>query len=185
MTDKTQPPLFDAWDVDDPKTYSIDKIYTEAIDKKHNAGEAVRAKVRSSHVEMMAMIVAKNWVPEYNTVQDFIRDAIYHRMHFWSERITDGELRRVVTEEGTRLALERFERQMIEGEELVTSSKRVLERAAKVRDIQILESTLTEIGERLETARTPYLEDLQKLYREYGRKCQELVEERRVANGDS
>lgn len=185
MTEPKPSPLFDPWETDDPKTYSINKIYTEAIDKKHNTGETVRAKVRTSHVEMMAMIVAKNWVPEYNTVQDFIRDAIYHRIHYWSERITDSQLQRVVTDEGGRLALERFERQMEESDAFVNSSERVFERALKMRDIQILGDTLTEVAERIETMREPYVDDLQRMYREYGKKYQELVEERRKANGDS
>lgn len=176
MTDKKNPvePLFDAWDVDDPKSYSIDKIYTEAIDKKHNTGEPMRAKVRTSHVEMMSMIVAKEWVPEYHTTQDFIRDAIYHRMQYWSERISDGELRRVVTEEGGRMAMIRFDQQIATSEDFVTSSRRVLERAARTGDTGVMENALTEVAERLETARMPYLLELREMYREFGKKYQEL-----------
>lgn len=184
MTDKTQP-LFDAWETDDPRTYSIDKIYTEAIDKRHNMGESMRVKVRSDQVEQIAKIVAKDWVPEYATSQDFIRDAIYHRMVYWSEKISDGELRRIVTVERQRIAFERNEKQVAEGFAMCDSAERALKVAASVRDLTMLEDNLTELAEAIENARTPYLERLQLLYTDYGKKYQGLVEERRKANGDN
>lgn len=74
--------LGDLWAVDDG--YSVDKYYTRATDNKGH-GSTLYARMLTDVAEQIAKIVQSNVIPEYKTHQDFIRDAIYHRLRYLSD----------------------------------------------------------------------------------------------------
>lgn len=66
--------------------YSPDKVYAAASDKRgHNERATVRCPPEL--LAGIAVAVGKRSLPEYDSVSDFIRDAMYHRLHYWQERL--------------------------------------------------------------------------------------------------
>lgn len=60
--------------------YSLEKYYTNGTDSKGHY-ERIRIRVTPSTDAMVAKIVSE--VPEYSSAEDFIRDAILHRLMYF------------------------------------------------------------------------------------------------------
>ena len=83
-----------SWNPQD--TYDPDAFYTEASDKK-GRGEPVQARVPPQIAGGIAALVQSGKIPQYQTMSDFVRNAIVHQLHKDAERTRDEGLRRVVT----------------------------------------------------------------------------------------
>ena len=69
--------------------YDPERIVTTASDEKgHSANLRVHVPT-FWHSVMNQKVQSSEW-PEYRSIQDCVRDAIFHRMHWWSEQ-TDRE----------------------------------------------------------------------------------------------
>ena len=104
----------DEWLLDD---YDPDQIHRKSVDGR---GHSYRGQVRlpDSWNGIVGAMIARGDLPEYRTPQDFFRDAIYHRMVYWSknEERTTPELKRLVAIERAS-TLSRTELDYVEGYE--------------------------------------------------------------------
>lgn len=84
--------LFDAWafeDTDSPdsyvdETYDIAMVYTRSKNK-HDHGDKMSCTVPPLMNGEVQQLIKRDIVPAYRSVQDFMRDAMYHRLMFWNQ----------------------------------------------------------------------------------------------------
>lgn len=89
----------------------------------------VRAKIPSSYMHLIGTMIARREIPQYNTIGDFVRDAIYHRIWDVAEgrKLRPVDLERLKVEEmqaATEAAMERMEM----NNALVTEARATLSR---------------------------------------------------------
>jgi len=75
------------------KSYSPDKIYRSAVDKQGHVGDQ-RTKI-PPYVLHAASEIAQHKATDYRTIADLVRDALYHRLVYWRDKLP--ELDDVVT----------------------------------------------------------------------------------------
>lgn len=78
----------DGWGLDDGLDYDPNKFYLSSRDKDKES-MTITANVSRSLLGELDAIIHTRKVP-YRTKQDFIRDALYHRMHFINEYMNGG-----------------------------------------------------------------------------------------------
>lgn len=88
-------------------------IYTSSTDGSGQRMD-VRAKVPSAHMHFIGAMIARREIPGYNTIGDFVRDAIYHRMWDVAEgiKLSPVDLERLKARQlqtATEAAVERVE----------------------------------------------------------------------------
>lgn len=84
-----------SFDVEKNGGYSRDRYYTHSTDQ-HGHKTTVRANVPPDMMRRIAIIVASRAIPEYGTSSDFVRDAVFHRLHEVGEKIADIDTTRTV-----------------------------------------------------------------------------------------
>ncbi len=83
------------WDVTTPIGYDPNAHYTQASDKKgHSANVQVRIPVNVAGE--IATVYQSGKIPEIRNAQDFIRDAIIHRLHQLQPILDDPDLERQI-----------------------------------------------------------------------------------------
>ena len=85
-----------SFDVAQNDGYSRERFYTHSTDK-HGHKTTVRASVPPELLRQISKIVASGVIPEYGTAGDFVRDAVFHRLHEIGEKLNDGDILRDVT----------------------------------------------------------------------------------------
>lgn len=75
--------------------YNPDAFYTEATDKK-GQGERVTIRIPPRVARGIAKIVQSGKIPAYETLSDFVRNAVVHQLHKDAKRIADGDLSQLV-----------------------------------------------------------------------------------------
>lgn len=84
------------WETTAPTGYSKSMFYTQASDKKgHSAKITVKFPVNVAGE--LASAVQSGKIPDYKTAQDFVRDAVIHRLHDIQGLIDDPDLERKIT----------------------------------------------------------------------------------------
>jgi len=73
-----------SWDTDLPSTYSPDNLYTQSVDGKGH-GDLLHVRMKSWITSKISQLVVSRKFG-YKTPQDFVRDAIVHRLQYWAER---------------------------------------------------------------------------------------------------
>lgn len=77
-------------DFEQHNTYDPDEVWAKGAADEQGHSVNLRIKVPTEWAGAIAELTsAKQW-PEYKTPQDFIRDAIHHRLH-WAEAQPDRE----------------------------------------------------------------------------------------------
>lgn len=83
-------PSLNTWDTDADPDYTPDKFYTRS-DKKTQTRQ-VRVFLSDDQLAEIARLVQGKEVVEYTTLQDFVRDAVHHRLHWvMKERVQTPE----------------------------------------------------------------------------------------------
>lgn len=83
------------WDVVNTQGYNPNGFYTQASDKKgHSAKFTVKVPVNVAGE--IANVYQSGKIPEIRNVQDFIRDAIIHRLHQLQSTLDDPDLERKI-----------------------------------------------------------------------------------------
>lgn len=67
--------------------YSPDKFYTHATDKKGHC-VSIRTAVPPNLSSEIDTLIASRKYPDYKTPQDFVRDAVFHRLQWLNENGT-------------------------------------------------------------------------------------------------
>lgn len=129
----------DAWQTEDP-AYSVDRFYTRATNDKDH-GEYIRVKLAPEVIAELNRIVASGIVPEYESPQDIIRDAIVHRVRWLNDQrqVPLTELGRLML---LRAELARLELRQQVRAEILQRIQRVASSATRPSDEQAIIETL-------------------------------------------
>ncbi len=84
------------WEVSTPQGYNPLAHYTQASDKKGHSAKFT-TKIPVNVAGEMSAAVQSGKIPEYKTIQDFMRDAIIHQLHRIQPILDDPELERKIT----------------------------------------------------------------------------------------
>lgn len=70
----------DDWKLNDPE-YAVEKFYTSSVDRM---GHSAFAKLRyPTYLQsLLESLIASREIPDYKTVSDIFRDALYHRLRY-------------------------------------------------------------------------------------------------------
>lgn len=71
-------------------TYDVNEIYTGGSKDEQGHSSNLRVKVPDSWAAIVSNFVSSAEWPEYISVQAFVRDAIFHRMHWASQQKNRG-----------------------------------------------------------------------------------------------
>jgi len=72
-----------SWDTDLPSSYDVGRLYTQSADAKGHS-DLLHVRVKPWISSKIAELIAARQL-DYKTVQEFVRDAIVHRLHYWYE----------------------------------------------------------------------------------------------------
>jgi len=81
----------DTWEVEDDDFYDPNAFYTASQDKKGHSFHA-RVNLPKPLGGAIGALIQSAAVPQYRTVEDVARDAIYHRVKQIARALDDGEL---------------------------------------------------------------------------------------------
>lgn len=175
-------PETDVFNVVGQRGYSEDRFYTKSTNE-HNHGAELRVRVPQGIDSQIHAAVSD--VPEYRNAQDFWRDAAVHRLEYLQKRYS-------ISEEGQRfLELERLTadrerrtRDIDTMDATVTDLGEKLERAWSRRDYGMLAKELEEGDELIDWLREPYHSEVRDLLAEWNRKARAKIMEYRASIED-
>ncbi len=158
----------DGWGVSDD--YDIAEFYPKATDGRGHS-DNLRVRVKPDLAGEVAALVATGNIPEYTTSQDFIRDAMVHRLRWLAEHADDPALsarladavRRTVIEETTS----RYITLIDSFEEFLERAHSVCDRALRWNDHEGLAGFLADVREYAENTRDPYSSRLREVIKHY------------------
>ena len=109
------------------KGYDVRKIFTRSVDSKGHS-DKVQVKMVSSQVSLIS-----KWVEDrrtkYRSNQDFIRDAVYHRLHQMNEIYGEGQP--VTTDVRVELLIAQMETEELDDQRIDDALKMASKRLAK------------------------------------------------------
>lgn len=147
--------------------YSEDAVYLRGTDKEGHS-EKPRVNVPPHMWAEVCAIVATGKTP-YRTPIDMMRDGLYHRLHYWREKLPDLDWRAFDVEE----ALARSERRQaaqISRKALVESHETGLKRAYEDKDWPQLVECLEGVVADADNLPEPYMSRCLGLAEEYRQK---------------
>ncbi len=86
----------DRWQTSQPQGYNPNAYYTKASDTKGHSAK-ITVKVPVNVAGEISAAVQSGKIDGYKTVQDFVRDAVIHRLHFIEPILEDPDLKRKIT----------------------------------------------------------------------------------------
>ena len=84
-----------SWETTDQDFYDPLAFYTRSEDKKGHSFH-LRAPIPKPVAGEMNALIASQTVPQYRSVGDIVRDAIYHRLKYIANAYDQGELEQVI-----------------------------------------------------------------------------------------
>lgn len=155
-----------AWGVEHGE-YSPDRFYVTSGE----GGGQLRVKISDSTLGEMAALVQSAKIPEYRTMQDIVRDSLFHRLHYTRERIESGTLDKTLTGYADQSRLDTLKRRNMDERRYIDTARDGIEEAAKVQDraamgewVEAIEEKLVRDKELSPVAR----EELRRLLASYG-----------------
>jgi hypothetical protein len=76
------------WQLEDPG-YSVDKFYTQATDARGHSSD-LHVRIPPDWARRLDVVFESRAFP-YKTRSDIVRDALFHRLHHLSERLSPGQ----------------------------------------------------------------------------------------------
>ena len=73
-----------SWDTDLPSSYDVNKLYTQSADPKGHS-DVLHVRIKPWISSKIAELIASRQL-DYKTIQEFVRDALVHRLHYWHEQ---------------------------------------------------------------------------------------------------
>ena len=130
MTNEATRDVDDGWGTSDD--YDIGEFYTRATDGRGHS-DHLRVRIKPEVAGEIGALVSSGMIPDYTTSQDFVRDAIVHRLRWLAEHADDPVLAAKLSETVRRTTIEettaRYVRLIDAFEEFVTRTKEVVTRA--------------------------------------------------------
>lgn len=159
---------FDPFAGSRPDDYSLDKFYTKGSDQNGNKAD-YRVSVDPQLAAQIARIVARQVIPEYQTYQDFVRDAIYHRLEYLKERIDSDALHRVLSEYLMNATAEAHQRAVANMKAAVRNWEQACEDSLSAQDWTLLQKQVDQMREYANGVREPYSGQFLKLAQRFER----------------
>lgn len=149
--------------------YSEDRFYCNSSDQR---GHSKMLRVWIPQGIDAQVYGAINEIPQYRTTQDFIRDAMLHRLEYLQKRYS-------LTDQGRRLLeIERWkadsERRSTEIQTMTSAVGSVADRLAEswaAEDYQLFKQEYEEAKDQIDWLRDPYKARMVELLKEWGRKA--------------
>lgn len=164
---------FDPWVPEHHAEYKPERLYTRSTNK-HDHSVKNDVRMPPGIHAMVSEVVDK--VPGYRSMADFYRDAVVHRMRWWLER--DMELTPILKYrldmELWLADLDQLQQIMELGENLTSTNRELLERAATSRNVWVLGKTIQGVEDRAEELGQPYEGQLRELAKEYRKRMKEM-----------
>lgn len=154
----------DPWKTED-SGYDEDQFYMRSTDG-HGHFRHLRVNAPPQLAGQIHELVQADNLP-YRTTQDFIRDAITHRMHYIQELMKSGQLERVLTAEIRKAKMEHVNRERQDLAGLVDACREAITAASLDRDWVALTHALEQAEMHGEEVREPYQSRIHDLVNEY------------------
>ena len=159
--------------VDDPfgvesKDYSPHKFYTKSGDGL--LPKNVQVPIPSGIYAQVQQLINGDKLPGYRSVQDMVRDAIYHRLRFVNQELDDGTLERLLDIWGHRSRMEMSKDEMTGLVRIVEETKETLGIACDGGDWDMVKYILEEARQLVDQIREPYKAKLNKVIEEFAAK---------------
>lgn len=91
--------IIDLW-AGETENYAVNKFYTSSIENKHGNHRTIKnVPIPPGLMGQMSALVQSGRIPAYKTIQDIVRDAIVHRLHYLADFTADAEMKSVVEQE--------------------------------------------------------------------------------------
>lgn len=175
------------WDEDvlEPSGYDVTKFYTASAYGDSGTGQQ-RLSLANQINHRIDAIVQSGHYPYYETRQDLIRDAIYHRLQWLGEHYDMG------AEFNSALATMAFEQSVIwhqsyvdTMDRIIEASEKLVESATKRGDFSTLTGFIDSAKVQLENLPSPYFERLELIVRDAEGEASSLrMKRRRQHNKD-
>lgn len=153
--------------------YDPNQVYIGGSKDTQGHSTNIRAKIPDTWMGSIGEIVNSNDWPEYRTVQDFYRDAIYHRMR-WATRQPD---RSTSVRVAKLIAIARGQAAIDYADMLMRSSQEFVENASKTLAALVangnqlaLREAMKEMENVLDELEEPYRDELRRTIETYERR---------------
>lgn len=158
---------YDPWATQDTKSYSLDEVYSRSTDGRGHSANLGQVKVSPEMAGEIGALVASGVIPEYRTAQDFVRDAVVHRLAYWAEKQKNGDLQRRVTIEAMMARRDRQKAEIDNMTGLLEKTENTLWAARTAEDWAMLEAIVAEAEGDIELVHEPYKGKLMAIVKKY------------------
>ncbi|GIV04083.1 MAG: hypothetical protein KatS3mg015_2913 [Fimbriimonadales bacterium] len=141
--------------------YSPNKFYTRAVDKQGHK-ETLHVPVPPAIYAAVSELIASRKFPALRTPQDFVRDAIIHRLHYLST-MAGGDYDDIVARETFLADVQRLKSEATELEQLLLQTEELLKIAQSTADDQLFDTAIEHAMDRADSIREPYRTRLHQL----------------------
>lgn len=156
----------DPFQLDPGEGYSETKFYTKSTDGKGNS-ETKYMKLSPTILAIVGQMIARHKFPAYKTEADFIRDAVYHRLHRLAELEANGEFADMVNRSIHAAAVHAHQQDMAECSNLIQSHSDAMRYCADNKDWIGMAKALEMARDQLDDLPPAYQAKLQRVIDEH------------------
>lgn len=171
---------FDPWRVSDEEEdltqgYDVSKFYVKGSDtKKGQQREHFRVYLQPHLADQIAELIASKNIPQYRTVGDMFRDAMFHRLTYLREQISSGELKRLLNHEMFKSEMAAVRIEMDIQNENVRTAQGLINDALSSSDRGVMERMVGLAERYLGVTREPYRSKIQAMIDSVGKRLKEM-----------
>ncbi len=147
------------------ESYSEDKFYTSASDKRGHSEQA-RVTFPQGILSQILAIVQSGSIPQYKTVQHFIRDAVYHRLKYLQThnvKVDEKELSAI----GLSNTISKYESYIDTLDNAESTIRQVLEKARSSQDYEAINSIIDDVSDAMDNIPESYRQRINLLLKRY------------------
>ena len=146
--------------------YDAGRVYRRSTDDNGNK-TSLTVTVPATLAARIAVVVASRQIPAYRTGADFLRDAVYHRLHWIEQMIADGGVSNEIRLEIGLAEIDAVRSEMETMAQTLETYRALLRGAVKQGDRDALTTALDHLDETLPTLREPYRSGLRRVRADY------------------
>lgn len=166
MPNKT--PAEETWDTDDgSEGYRLNRFYVSSTNKK-GASQQSRVSLPPLIIGKMSQYIQSGKFPHYRTMQDIVRDAVYHRLKWLAdEYMSDPEMLQLISRENFMADRRQALWDMQQLDEMVQDTENGMREAIRLGDHEALAREVEQAEARVMVERDPYKSRLGELAKRY------------------